>query len=456
MDKSIKKCYNKAHANKKAVKCCLGCNKYLCELCAENHFKCDRKHELYSLDSEQNLNFTGTCNEKNHPNKLDYYCSTHNNLCCAACLCKIKEKGDGQHNECNACYIGEIKDEKKKLLSNNINTLKDLSQKSKKWLKEIKKIYDKTKPKKDEIKGNIVNTFDNLISILDKRKKELVKELDNLYDKLIFSEEFMKTYKKLPSKIDNNLKKGKNVIEKWEEDEKNGKLNMLINDCINIEKSIEKFHQINEKIKSLNSRIDFQFCLEDTDLETLSEKLKNLGKVVYNDYKFIFKQCPSNINMKRRFVISGENGSIITKKKPNFVWTGTTCLNEFKNFVEYKWKIKILESSAKQVMVGVVPNDFDAEKMDETDFTVNINGWFFYLYDLRLYSGPPHNYRNKRTEFNDFSNEVTLVMNMNKRSLKFMLNNIDQGEQYKDIPIDKPLYPAVCLFNPDKVEILDI
>ena len=456
MENSIKKCYNKAHANKKAVKYCLICNKHLCEICASSHFKCDREHELYSLDNDLNLNFTGTCNEKNHPNNLDYYCSTHNNLCCAACLCKIKEKGDGQHTECNVCYIGEIKDEKKKILSNNINKLKDLSQKVKKWLKEIKKIYEKTKPKKDEIKEMIVNTFDSLINILDKRKKELLKELDNLYEKLVFSEEFMKTYKKLPQKIDFNFKRGKIIIEKWEDDEKNGKLNKLINDCINIEKNIEKFQQINEKIKSLNTCINLQFCLEDTDLDTLSKKMKNLGKIVHNNYKFIFKQCPNNINKRKRFVISGEKGNIISKKEPNFVWTGTTCLSEFKNFVEYKWKIRILKSSAKQIMVGVVPIDFDAEKIDETDFTLNISGWFFYLYDLRLYSGPPHNYRNKGTEFNDFANEIILVMNMNKRSLKFILNNVDKGEQYKDIPIDKPLFPAVCLFNSDKVEILEI
>ena len=70
-----------------------------------SHAKCDRKHELYSIDNELNLSFKGTCQENNHPNNLDYYCSTHNNLCCAACLCKIKDKGDGQHTECKACSI---------------------------------------------------------------------------------------------------------------------------------------------------------------------------------------------------------------------------------------------------------------------------------------------------------------------------------------------------------------
>ena len=47
-------------------------------------------------------------------------------------------------------------------------------------------------------------------------------------------------------------------------------------------------------------------------------------------------------------------------------------------------------------------------------------------------------------------------MNMKKRTLKFIINNEDKGESYTDIPIDKPLYPAVCLDNKDdSVEITE-
>jgi len=47
-------------------------------------------------------------------------------------------------------------------------------------------------------------------------------------------------------------------------------------------------------------------------------------------------------------------------------------------------------------------------------------------------------------------------MNMNKRTLKFIINNEDKGESYTDIPIDKPLFPAVCLYDlNDSVEILE-
>jgi hypothetical protein len=45
-------------------------------------------------------------------------------------------------------------------------------------------------------------------------------------------------------------------------------------------------------------------------------------------------------------------------------------------------------------------------------------------------------------------------MNMKKRTLKFIINNEDRGDSYKNIPIDKPLFPAVMLYySNDSVEI---
>jgi len=45
---------------------------------------------------------------------------------------------------------------------------------------------------------------------------------------------------------------------------------------------------------------------------------------------------------------------------------------------------------------------------------------------------------------------------MNKRALKFIIDNEDKGESYSDIPIDKPIFPAVLLYNKDdSVEIVN-
>ena len=52
--------------------------------------------------------------------ELNYFCRNDNQLCCAACICKIKNKEDGQHADCEVCEINQIKEEKKSNLKKNI------------------------------------------------------------------------------------------------------------------------------------------------------------------------------------------------------------------------------------------------------------------------------------------------------------------------------------------------
>ena len=59
---------------------------------------------------------------------LDYYCKTHNILCCAACIAKIKGRGNGQHKKCEICFIEKIKNIKQNSLNKNIEYLKELSE----------------------------------------------------------------------------------------------------------------------------------------------------------------------------------------------------------------------------------------------------------------------------------------------------------------------------------------
>ena len=48
-------------------------------------------------------------------------------------------------------------------------------------------------------------------------------------------------------------------------------------------------------------------------------------------------------------------------------------------------------------------------------------------------------------------------MNMKKRTLKFIIDNENKGDSYTDLPIDKPLYPAICLINKgDSIQINSI
>ena len=43
-------------------------------------------------------------------------------------------------------------------------------------------------------------------------------------------------------------------------------------------------------------------------------------------------------------------------------------------------------------------------------------------------------------------NEIVLVMNMMERTLKYIIDGEDYGIAFQDIPIDKPLFPAIYMY----------
>ena len=136
---------------------------------------------------------------------------------------------------------------------------------------------------------------------------------------------------------------------------------------------------------------------------------------------------------------------------------GSICENELdKSKEEHIWKIKILKTTQYyDIMVGVATIDFD---INTASYQTNKNyGWYYHCYNGTLYSGPPHNYQGKGTNLKSKNNEIRIIMNMKKRTLKFIIDNEDKGESYTDIPLDKPIIPSVLLYDEkDSVEIIEV
>ena len=114
MEKQIK-CFTEEHKEIDAISFCPQCRVYMCNKCDNTHSSFLKNHHSYKLNKEEEL-FTGYCKEKNNPIKLEFFCKNHNELCCAACIAKLKEKGAGQHKDCDMCNIENIKEETKNKL----------------------------------------------------------------------------------------------------------------------------------------------------------------------------------------------------------------------------------------------------------------------------------------------------------------------------------------------------
>ena len=440
--KENKKCSSKEHLNIDAKSYCPICKIYMCNKCDNAHSNLHPNHNQYNIDQDIKALFTGYCKNENHSLKLEYFCKTHNELCCAACLCKLNKKGDGEHKDCDVCTIEEIKDKKKDDLDNNIKKLEEISATFEESIKEIKSLSDKINKKKEELQKNIQSIFTQIRSELNKREDKILSETEEKFNKLYFNDDIINISEKLPKRINNSLEKGKEINKDWNDNE----LSILINNCINIEKTINDINEIKWKIEKSNLNIDTKiiFKPDEEGINNIINTIKNFGEINLENYKkYAFKTCS----------ITGDNNNILTKTGTNQKWYGTICINELdKSIEEHIWKIKILKTNNKNIMVGVAPIDFDINLINN----FNKCGWYCVCHSSNLYSGPPFNYSGKSSGLSKINNEIIVIMNMKKRTIKFKINNEDKGDSYINIPIDKPIFPAIILLDPnDSIEITE-
>ena len=317
-------------------------------------------------------------------------------------------------------------------------------------LNRLKEIFEKVEKNKDDLKLKIQNIFTKIRTTLNEREDQLLKEIDNIYNEKYFNDDIIKKGEKLPKKIKLSLDKGKLIDKDWD----NNNLYSYINDCINIENNIKNINIIKKNINKFekNNKIKIGFLPKEESFNNFLGTLNSFGKIYLNG--FCFKDYPEEIKENRKFALSGENKNIITRTGSNG-WFGTICEFELdKSIEEHKRKIKILKGTENDIMVGVAPSDFDINKSDN----YNSSGWYLHCQysPPYLYTGPPFNYNYKQTNLSKINDEILVVMNMKKRTFKFIINNEDKGDSYTNIPIDKPLYPAVLLYyKNDSVEITE-
>ena len=199
-----KKCSSKEHIEIDAINYCSICKVYMCKNCSNFHSKLLSNHNIYNIKEEMKEIFTEFCIEENHGIKLEFYCKNHNILCCAACICKMKEKGYGLHK-------------KKQKLKNNIKILKELSKNIDNSIKELKNIFDNINKEKEKIKIKIQKIFTKIRTELNNREDYLLDKVDEKYNDLFFKEELIKISEKLPQKIKIFLENGNNLNKYWNE-----------------------------------------------------------------------------------------------------------------------------------------------------------------------------------------------------------------------------------------------
>ena len=285
----MNKCSSKKHKEINAVSFCENCKIYLCNKCQNLHSDLFENHSIYNVAKDILEISSLYRNEKGHSDKLRYYCKNHNKLCCAFCICKIKDKENGQHSNCDVCIINDIKNEKKSKLKENIKLLEELSSDINESIKKIKVIYEQMNEKKEELKVKVQKIFTNIRNVINNREDELLLDIDKKFNDKSIEEEVFKEIEKLPNKIKVSLEKGKLLDNDWDNDDK---LYLSINNCINIENNINDIHQLNEKIKQCNnntySNVIF-YPTEEKEINSFINKIKIFGNIIDKEIFNIYK-----------------------------------------------------------------------------------------------------------------------------------------------------------------------
>ena len=220
---------------------------------------------------------------------LIYFCKKHNTLCCAKCITKIKGKENGQHYDCDICFIEDIEEQKRNKLNENIQILEDLSLNFEKSIEKLKEISEKIEKNKEELKMNIQKIFTKLRNELNEREDKMILEVENKFEEMFLSKNIIKNNEKLPNKIKESLEKGKLIKDKWNND----KLSFSINICLNIEKNIKDINKINESINKNNSfEEEIKLYPNENEINDILENIKKfdifkeeknmLGKLLNN------------------------------------------------------------------------------------------------------------------------------------------------------------------------------
>ena len=477
-DKHIK-CSSKIHQELNATSYCQDCRLYLCEICQKNHQEL-YNHNHININENQTEIFTGICKEKNHINNLDFFCKTHNKLCCLACISIINKNGYGQHKYCDICIIEEVQEEKKAKFNENIKELENLSNSLTQSINQLKNTLDEINDKKEEMKIQIQKIFTKIRNELNNREEALLKKIDEKFDNSFIKEQNLRQYEKLPKQIQKLLDEINLVNKEW----KIENLKYYLNCCSNIETNISKIKDENESLQKWNNtkiyKIDYS--PKDEQINEILEKIKSLGDIYY---EFEFEPCINRINDTPEYIISGEKENIITKlSKQN--WIRILSKNILENNKEYNYKIKIIKSKSKQIMIGIAQitpeytnkdfintiikygsNFYSAlkkkylcyqlfKKWDKFDLPLNY-GWYFCLKNSSLFSDSPENYRNNTINY-VVGDEIMININMYNGTYNLYLNdNENKINLYNKISLNKPISLSVLLYDEDdSIEIISI
>ena len=427
------KCSSNNHETKEAIAFCEQCKIYMCKKCNQFHSELFSNHLKYNLNEFKEDIFINLCREKNHSNKLDYYCKTHNKLCCASCITKIRNRDNGQHRDCEVYDLEDIKEEKKNMLKDNIIFLENLSNNIDKSINDIKNLYENINQKKEDLKLKIQKIFTEIRNKINEREDYLLLEVDKQFGELYINENIIKEGEKTPNKIKNLLKKCKLTDKSW----KKNNLNSLINDCIVIENDIKNIQDINKNIQILESNINIEikFKPENSEISKYIEIFNKFGEI-YKENRVYYMLNPKT---QIKSFKNANNNNMVKQNKNYLINNNKKNLNNYDNNINVKYnnekynkqKINFVPNNNYNRNVNYIPNFNDEVNYNRKNYNKNIN----YIQNNNINYNQNYNIINNMNS-NPNIPQQKIINNKFNYNQKENINNNNKNTQRNFINID--------------------
>ena len=277
------KCSTQNNDNNIAYNYCNECDIYMCNNCLYSHLKLFKNHHLLDLIEDKSHLLNDFCKEDKHLNGIEYYCETHNQLCCLSCIGKDKKIENPKHKNCKVYDLSDIIKDKKIKLEQNLKILGDLSKNIKEKIDSSKNIYIKLKDIKEDLKTKIRQTMENIRAKINQREDELFSTLETLHNKLCPTEKEMNDYENIPKQINEILEKSKDIYRKADNA---FLLNSYIEDCINIENYSRDIQLMVDSMNKLiqNSEKKVIYSFQEAGINKINNDIKSIGRI-YQDEK---------------------------------------------------------------------------------------------------------------------------------------------------------------------------
>lgn len=439
-------CSKEEHKGVKASMYCSMCEEFFCSACAAVHHDLLPRHAKFEQQRDEEKRrpiFTGKCPVLNHyKSPLVYFCHTHNVLCCAECKnpgeahckCKVDQLKNIDIDALKRAFLADLK-----ALGAEIQSIDSKKETISTSIAELYKKREEFEASIEEIRAAINTSFNRLRTAITDREAALMEQLEEIRDRQSeVIDMFALSTENLCAEAEEVLKAGNQAAEGWDSE----RLGEMLKAVSDVRCEISKIRSITSGVEASITpppKIEYR-----DELEEIVQKISTFGYISVGKSagKFISEWrkaplCDPLPSDPTAVVAVGDNRAPDITKDP------------LPQRAVTRWRIKFLKNGdGWWLWVGVAPESIDLSKTSNDTSC----GWYLNTYNSTLFSGPPQNYNSKdyaKGKIRDFGKGGILDVSMNTTDGALSFSG-DNGKTfipaYSNIPLDKPLYPAV-IFN---------